>query len=431
MILGHVIALDPTFKQANAMARSAGCARFAYNWGLEEWRRQYKAGLKPNRGTVKKAFNAIKEAEFPWIYESPKDANQQAFTDLGAAFSSFFRWQRERQGPKVGYPTKRRKFVDDAFYVSNDRFRFHADEKRVYLPVIGSVRMHERLRLNGRILSARVYRKAARWYVAVQVDVLDACQPAAHVRPIVGVDIGLKTALVVSCGGPNDEAPEPIVGPKPLRHALGSLRRANRCLHRRTKGSNNRRKAAAKLARIHARVANVRRDFLHKVTTRLCRENQAVVIEDLHVSGMLRNHRLARAIADVGFGMFRTFMTYKAPIYRSELIVADRWFASSKRCHGCGNVKEELSLSERTYTCEACGLVIDRDANASLNLEAYPRLAGNGRKTTPMDDQPSTPWVRPRRKAVVEVGTKPCTLARAQIREQGAVREAHGKEYWR
>jgi putative transposase len=411
MILGHVIALDPTFKQANAMARGAGCARFTDNWGLDEWERQYKAGLKPNAGKVKKAFNAIKGVEFPWIYESPKDANQQAFSDLGSAFANFFRWRRERTGPKVGYPTKRRKFVDDAFYVSNDKFHIHADKKRVYLSVIGSVRMHERLRLDGRVLSARCYRKAGRWYMAVQADVLDARQAAAHIRPIVGVDLGLKTALVISRGGPID-TPEPIDAPKPLKHALGALRRANRCLHRRTKGSTNRRKAAAKLARIHARIANIRMDFMHKVTTRLCRENQAVVIEDLNVSGMLRNHRLARAIADVGFGMFRRFMTYKAPIYRSELIVADRWFASSKRCHKCGSVKPELSLSERTYTCEACRLVADRDHNASFNLEAYPRLAGNGRKTTPTDDQPSTPWVRPRRKAVLEVGTKPCALVR-------------------
>jgi putative transposase len=313
------------------MARSAGCARFSYNWGLEEWRRQYKAGLKPSACKVKKAFNAIKETEFPWIYESPKDANQQAFSDLGAAFSNFFRWRRERVGPKVGYPTKRRKFVDDAFYVSNDKFHFHADEKRVYLPVIGSVRMRERLRFNGRVLSARVHRKAGRWYLSVQVDVLDARKPAAHIRPLVGVDLGLKTALVVSRGGPND-TPDHIDAPKPLKHALSALRRANRCLHRRPKGTNNRRKAAAKLARIHARIANIRMDFMHKVTTRLCRENQAVVIEDLNVSGMMRNHRLARAIADVGFGMFRRFMTYKAPIYRCELIVADRWFASSKGC---------------------------------------------------------------------------------------------------
>jgi putative transposase len=413
MILGHVIALDPTYKQANRMARSAGCARFSYNWGLDEWRRQYKAGLKPKVGAIKKAFNAIKEVEFPWIYESPKDANQQAFSDLGCAFTNFFRWQRERTGPKVGYPTRRRKFVDDAFYVSNDKFRFHADEKRVYLPVIGSVRMHERLRLEGRVLSARVYRTAGLWYLAVQVDVLDARRPTAHVRPIVGVDLGIKTALVVSRGGPSDTS-EPIDAPKPLKHALGALRRANRCLHRRKKGSKNRRKAAVKLARIHARVANVRKDFMHKVTTRLCRENQAIVIEDLNVSGMLRNHRLARAIADVGFGMFRSFMTYKAPIYGSELIVADRWFASSKRCHDCGNVKGELSLSERTYTCDVCGLVADRDENASLNLEAYPRLAGNTvlQDRTPTDDSPSTPWVRPRRKAVVEVGTKPCALVR-------------------
>ena len=161
-------------------------------------------------------------------------------------------------------------------------------------------------------------------------------------------------------------------------------------MHRREKGSRNRHKARLHVARIHERVANIRKDFMHKITTRLCRENQAVCIEDLNVKGMMANHCLARAISDVGFGMFRQFVTYKGPIYGCEVIIADRFFPSSKRCSRCGHVKEVLSLSERTYTCDVCAMVKDRDENAALNLESYPRLAGNGRKATPTDDSSST-----------------------------------------
>lgn len=377
MNLAHVIALEPTVKQANALARAAGVARFAYNWGLGEWERQRAAGLKPKIGAIKKTFNALKGTSFPWIYESPKDANQQAFADLGKAFDNFFRWQRDHKGPKVGYPTRRKKGRSkDGFYVSNDKFHFHADAdtRRVHLPVIGSVKMREHLRLSGKILGARILRRAGRWFLAVQVDG-ERRRPNVHFRAKVGVDLGLKTAVVVSRGGADDQ-PEHIEAPKPLKQSLKALRRANRVLHRRKKGSRNRFKAQKKVARVHARVANVRKDFLHKITTRLCRENQAIVIEDLNVAGMLKNHGLARAIADVGFGMFRQFLSYKASIFGSEVIVADRWFPSSKRCSACGSLKDHLDLSERTYKCEACSAVLDRDDNASLNLERYLPLGG-------------------------------------------------------
>lgn len=402
MMLAQVIALDLTLRQANQFARAAGVSRFTYNWGLDEWERQYAAGLKPNVQKLKKQFNAIKGEKFPWIYESPRDANSQPFADLGQSFANFFASCRgERKGAPVGYPTKRKKGQDDAFYVANDKFRFHNDGQHVILPVIGSVRIHESLRLKGKIVGARVRRIAGRWYISVQVDA-DFRVPNAFVRPIAGVDLGLKTALSVSNG-------ECFNAPKPLKKNLKRLRRANRCLHRRQKGGKNRAKARRRVARIHQHIANVRHDFMHKVTTQLCRENQTVVIEDLHVKGMLRNEKLARAISDVGFGMFRRFLEYKRCIYGTEIVVADRWFPSSKRCNRCGNVKESLTLSERIYECSVCGLVEDRDRNASLNLEAYPWLTGNAPKgKTPRDDRASTRRAKVRRaSAVAELGTKP------------------------
>ena len=373
MKLAHVIELHPTIKQRNAFSRSVGVARFTFNWALAEWNRQYKAGEKPSANGLKKKFNALKEAAFPWIYESPRDANSQPFADLNTAFRNFFSSLKgERKGRKVGRPRFKKKGRKDSFYVANDKFHFHKDQKRVYLPLIGSVKIKERLRFAGKILSGRVKRVADRWYLSVQIDVdIEKLEiPRNPIRPILGVDLGIKTAFVPSQG-------EPRSVPKPLKEALVQLRRANRTLHRRKKGSRNRYKAQIRVAKIHQRIASVRKDFLHKITTQLCRENQAVVIEDLNVAGMVRNHKLARSLSDVGLGMFKPMMLYKGPKFGCEIILADRWFPSSKRCHGCGNVKEALTLSEREYICDQCGLVEDRDRNAALNLEQYPRLEGN------------------------------------------------------
>ena len=399
MILAHKIALDPTCKQMAALARAAGCARFAYNWGLNEWKTQYAAGAKPTAASIKKRFNEIKEVQFPWIYDSPKDANQQAFTDLGNAFNNFFKSVNgKRNGRRVAFPKFHKKGRRDSFYVSNDKFSLSG--KSVKLPVIGKVKTREELRLQGKILSARVSRTADKWFISVQVE-SEARVPNTPKHEIVGVDLGLKTALVTSTG-------REFFAPKPLFAALKTLKRASRILARRKKGSSNRRKAAMRVARIHARVANIRKDFVSKVTTKLCRENQAVVIEDLNVTGMLRNPRLARAISDVGFGMFGQQVRYKAEKFGCTLVVADRWFPSSKRCHMCGNVKEKLDLSERTYVCEACGLVEDRDVNAAINLEMYPRLVGN---KTPVDTR--TKARRQRRvSSVAEAGTNPCAQVR-------------------
>jgi len=386
MNLGHVIVLDPTAIQANAMARAAGAARFTYNWARAEWQRQYETGQKPTANRLQKQFNAIKREQFPWIMESPKDANSHAFTDLGAAYSNFFKSLKgERKGRRVGYPKFRRKGANDSFYVASEMFRFSDDGKRVRLPVIGWVKIHEPLRLHGKIVAGRVRRVAGKWQLSVQVE-MEARVPTTPIREVVGVDLGVKTAIVPSVGNPIDS-------PKPLKKMLVKLRRANRILHRRKEGGRNRYKARIRLARIHKHIADVRKDFMHKVTTKLCRETQVVVIENLNVAGILRNRKVARAVADVGMGMFRRFLEYKGPIFGCEIIVADRWFPSSKRCHGCDNVKKELDLSERTYTCEFCGLVCDRDKNAALNLEQYPRLEGNWDREirTPGDDQASIP----------------------------------------
>lgn len=404
---GHVIRLDPTTRQVQALSQAAGTSRFVYNWALAKWTEQYRSGEKPSAQNLKKQFNAIKGSEFPWVLESPRDANSQPFADLGRAFSNFFAsCSGKRKGRKIGYPTFRRRGVDDSFYVANDKFKVRQRGKRgvVRLPVIGDVRMQEQLRWTGKILSGRVYRKADQWFIAIAVET-HVSVPGVHQFEIVGVDLGLKTAVVPSHGVPID-------APKPLRAMIKKLKRANRKLHRRMKGGKNRNKARIQVARQYLRMTNVRKEFWNQVTTRLVRENQTIVIEDLSMDFMIKNRRLARAASDVGLGMFRPMLMYKAPVYGTVIIVADRFFPSTQRCNRCGVTKlgpEKVLLGESVFHCrnEKCGAVEDRDLNASLNLEQYPRLAGNWNRKipTPMDDCASTR--RPNRASVVaEVGTK-------------------------
>lgn len=387
---GHLIRLDPTVAKAKVLARACGVSRFTYNWALAEWEKQYKAGGKPTAAKLRKQFNAIKGEQFPWIYDSPRDANSQPFADLGQAFSNFFAsCTGKRKGHKVKHPKFRKRGVDDSFYVANYLFKVRQRGKRgvVRLPVIGDVRMMEPLRWQGKILNARVFRKANQWFIAITVETA-VKKPHVHDGAIVGVDLGLKPAVIPSHG-------DSIEAPKPIKSAVKVLKRAQRQLSRRKKGSKNRNKSRIKLAKIHQRIANIRKDFWHKVSTDLVRENQTVVIEDLRQGFMLRNRSLARTASDVGLGMLREMIKYKSLVYGTEVIVADRFYPSTQRCPCCGNIKtgdNKLKLGDNIYKCNKCTYTGDRNLTAALNLEQYPRLEGNwSHKTqTSMENSAST-----------------------------------------
>lgn len=381
MHLTHRIALRPTPEQADYFVRACGTARMVWNWALAEWNRQYAAGQKPNAVALKRQFNAIKYSEFPWIKDIHRDAHARPFEHLARAWSRFF------ADIRAGKPAHEPKFkkkgrCKDRFYVANDKFKVKGNV--IQLPKIGDVAMTEALRFDGKILGATVSRTAARWFVSIQVEVKDEqFYRRRKADGIVGVDLGVKAAATLSNG-------ESLRAPKPLKVALRRLRIRSRRLSRKIKAakvavgfapkaslpkgtclpvSNNRQKSSAMLARLHARITNIRADFVHKLTTRLCRENQAVVIEDLNVKGMMANERLARAISDVGFGMFRSQMEYKSKRYGTQLVIADRWFPSSRLCSVCGWKHDALTLSDRQWTCPSCGTDHDRDLNAALNLK--------------------------------------------------------------
>jgi putative transposase len=244
----------------------------------------------------------------------------------------------------------------------------------VTLPRLGTIRTHESTRKlarrlesgTARILSATVSRTAQRWHVSFTVEAeRDVPQRYAWPGSVIGLDLGVKTLLI---GADHAGKIISVSGPKALRSSLRKLRHASRVHARKAKSSANRRKATDRLARIHARIANVRADALHKATSDLASRYETVVAEDLNVTGMLANRKLARAVSDQGFGATRRMLSYKTAWKGGRLIVADRWYPSSKTCSACGWRKPSLTLKERMFACEACGLVLDRDQNAARNL---------------------------------------------------------------
>jgi putative transposase len=359
MIVAHKIALDPNDKQATYFARAAGTARFAYNWALAEWQRQYAAWKqdnslpKPSQAALRRQLNAIKREQFPWMLDVTKNAPQMAIIQLGEAFRNFF-------AGRARYPKFRKKGVHDRFTLTNDQFS--VEGSRIRIPHLGWVRMRESLRFAGKIMSATISRVADRWFVSITVDTEDPPKSRAENQGTVGVDLGVAALATLSTG-------ETITGPKPHKALLDRLRRLSRSLSRKQKGSSNRRKARAKLARLHARIANIRSDALHKLTTEITRRFHTIGIEDLNVRGMAKNRRLARSIADMGFFEFRRQLEYKATMRGGVVVVADRWFASSKTCSACGSVQEAMPLSVRQWICPDCGTRHDRDLNAAINLK--------------------------------------------------------------
>jgi putative transposase len=369
VLIAHRIALDPNNQQATYFKKACGVARFAYNWALAEWKRQYEAWKadnslpKPSQQSLRRQLNAIKRKQFPWMLEVTKCAPQMAIIQLGQAFQNFF-------AGRARHPQFRKKGVHDRFTLTNDQFSI--DGCRIRIPNLGWVRMRETLRFAGKIMSATISREADRWFVSITVDTPDSSHlPQAENQGAVGVDLGVSALATLSTG-------EKIAGPKPHAALLARLKRLSRSLSRKQKGSANRKKAKAKLARLHARISHIRQDALHKLTTDLTRRFHTIAIEDLNVRGMARNRHLARSIMDMGFFEFRRQLEYKAAMRGGQVVVIDRFFPSSKTCSVCGHRLDDLPLSVREWTCPACGAQQERDVNAAKNLLAYGLAILNG-----------------------------------------------------
>jgi putative transposase len=334
------------------MAKHAGVARHAWNWGLATCKQVYeKGGLRPTAVDLHKRLVAEVKPECRWYYEVSKCSPQEALRNLDQAFKRVWKVKG------TGFPKFKKKNVKDSFYLEGS-IRISGDW--IKLPKIGWVRSHEQLP-SVKPKNVAISKRAGDWFIAFKVDF----EPEVTLkqRDCVGVDLGLNWLATLSDG---QQFPNPRAYKK-AKHRLVKLQKE---LSRRTKGSRNREKTKHKLAKAHLAVANARTDNLHKLTTYLAKNHSEVVVEDLNVSGMLKNHKLAEAIADGGFYEFHRQLEYKCQWYGSKLTVVDQWFPSSQLCSNCGQ-GQKMPLNLRLYDCQECGVSLDRDRNAAVNLENF------------------------------------------------------------
>jgi putative transposase len=385
-------ALDPTPRQRRALASHCGAARVAYNWGLTLVKiRLHQHQSDPSvqvpwtLPALQREWNRAKQQAFPWWPENSKEAYKSGLDGLARALRNFSDSKHgRRMGRPVGFPRRKKKGrARDACRFTTGAIRVLGDRTHVQLPRIGVIKTHESTRKlarriehgSARIVAATISRTADRWYVSFTVEVQRAIPASNGKQSVVGVDVGVRHLAVLSTGAM-------IANPRALEGSLRQLRRLNRQLARREPRSRRRTVTRRRLARVHARAACIRRDALHKLTTTLAIEHGTVVVEQLNVAGMLRNRRLARALSDAGMAEVRRQLGYKTAWYGSRLLVADRFYPSSKTCSACGWVKAKLTLAERTFRCGACGLVLDRDLNAARNLaKLVQHVARSGRET--------------------------------------------------
>lgn len=387
IIKAHKIRLNPTEEQAQYFWRAAGVARFAFNWGLAEYNRrkveERPVKIKGKTPTLVSEFTALKATEYPWLGEVSSYAYQGAFADLQKAVSRYFDqkkkgnlkppagWKPRKDGKPFGWPRfKSRNKTTPAFYQANTCLEFDGHLVKIQ-KCPGWVNMAESLRFDGRVMGARVSYYADHWWLSVQVEIEHkAPQPNSDV---VGVDLGIKYLAVTSDGKTFDN-------PKPLTAAQGKLARLQRKLDRQSRKNDrgemlpsreqgkNWHKTQQQISKLHFRIANIRNEASHRMTTQLARRCGVIGVEDLNIRGILKNRRLSKAISDAGLYEKRRQMEYKAAWNGGIVVPVSRWFPSSKLCNGCGEINYNLNLSDREWTCGGCGRVNHRDGNASENI---------------------------------------------------------------
>lgn len=358
ILLAHKIRLDPNNKQITYFKRACGTRRFAYNWGLSESRKLYEQGVKTSGFDLVKRFNSIKAESFPWIAEVSKWAPQKAIQDSWDALKRF--WSKKAKYPRF----KKRGKSRESFYLGDGHFEAKGFKLRI--PKLGWVKMHQEVRFPGVVKSVTISQDGDRWFASfsIEVDESFVYPNTCENQEVVGIDLGIKTLMTLSTG-------EKVENPRFLREKEGNLRKLQKNLSRKVKGSSNWKKAKGLLQVTHRRVRDARRDFTHKVTSRIVKSFRFIGIEDLNVRGMLKNRRLSKALSEVVFSEIRRQIEYKAKLGSSEVAIIPRFYPSSKTCSDCGFVIEKLSLSDREWDCPSCGVIHDRDENAAMNLKIY------------------------------------------------------------
>ena len=340
------------------MSQHAGYARVAYNFGLSSFIQGLEADEWRTYVDIKREFNAVKYDKFHWCKELSQNASKNAIHNLGDAVT---RWKKGQNS----FPVYKKRSDRISYQADNGTGTVEVDKKRINLPKIGWVRMREELRYKGTISKVVVSKRNNRWFVSILID-CDISnfnyQPRLfdNKKPM-GIDVGINTLATCSNGDTYDN-------PRPLKRFERKLARANRSLSRKIKDSENWHKAKSVLSGVHYRIACIREDAHHQASIRIVRKASAIGIETLNISGLLKNRRLGKALSDSALSRFLTMLKYKADRRGIPITEADQFFASSKTCSSCGHKKTELTLSDRQYHCSKCGLDIDRDLNAAINL---------------------------------------------------------------
>jgi putative transposase len=353
----------PDSQQHHHLAQLFGCCRVVWNDALAHCQQLWHEGqTKPSSGTLQKQFitQAKQQEERQWLSDVSAIPLQQSLRDLDQAFSNFFKsCQGERKGKEVNPPQFKKRHHKQSARFTRGGFKVHGHA--VYLAKIGKIKTVFSRPLPSPPSSVTVIKDSAdRYFLSFVVEI----EPEFLVPEAdgIGVDLGIKTFATLSNG-------EKVDAPKPLKKCLHRLRRLQRNLARKQKGSNRRYRARKRLAKLHAKIGDIRTDFLHKLSTRLIRESQTIAVEDLNVSGLVKNRKLARAISDLGWRQFRSLLEAKADKYGREVRVINRWEPTTQQCSCCGFRGGKLDLSVREWQCLYCGTVHDRDINAAINIK--------------------------------------------------------------
>ncbi len=355
--------LDPTKEQQNFFAQFAGSVRFVFNKSLEKIKQAVDAGLKiPTYTDLTKRLPYMKaQEETAWLSTIHSQILQQGIKDLSEGVDAFFSQKKQKKSSR-GFPKFKKKGQRESFrYPQSIRCK----DGKVYLPKIGWVRYRDSRPIEGVIKQAAVKLIGQHWYVCIACSI-EIEVPEFHITEdtVLGIDVGIKNYISASDGMKIDN-------PSHLKHMLEKLRHLSKSLSRKKKGSKNWFKMRAKIQRLHIRITNCRRDFLHKQSTVLT-DNQgvrAICIENLSIAGMVKNRKLARAISDASWGTFYEFLKYKCEWRGKKFLKVDRFYPSSKLCSSCGN-KQDMPLHVRVFDCTACGMKLDRDINASINIRS-------------------------------------------------------------
>lgn len=360
MLLAHKIELRPTPKEAEYIDRACGSRRHAFNQLLAHFS---KPENKWSKAAAVHYYMTVLRVEFPWYGEVSSRVTRNAIDDLDSAFNHFFR--RARLGGKPGFPKFKKKGVSDSFAMRETQ-KFNVDGHTLRIEKLKSrIAMAQEVRWKGEARSVTIRKRAGRYFASILVDVTNyKCHDPQ--QDMIGVDFGVKNLAILSNG-------EKVPAGNRLKSSLKRLACLQRNLNHKQKGSARQAKAKQRVARLHLRVANQRASVLHELSDKLTREFRVIVIEDLNVSGMMKNRSLARSVGDAGFGMLRRQLEYKAALRGGHIIVADRFFASTKICSDCGEKNSQVVLGVGMWRCPACGSIHDRDVNAAINLLKYGR----------------------------------------------------------